>query len=170
MTDKKKYQADFSLLTENLFSFSNKDIYDLKDLYKLLTEIEDVSILQVVVRGLRANLIGDSILDGIREKSVQTDIIHVNLLPISIPKVLYIARLTLDKKSIRDLNTEKRRLRHDMDYVKALLAYNTHSFPWDFICHDGLLISFDPLEEQNLGKIGIIDEGTIEKMGSKEYF
>ena len=169
LTDKKKYKSDFVSLTDGLFEFSRENIYDLSDLYTRLVELEDLNILRQTVQGLRANLIGDSILDSIRQKATQTEIFHLNLLPLEIPDTIYTAQLTINKKAIRDLGL-KRRFRTDRDYVMGLLAHYRHDFPRDFICHAGLLVSFRPIEEQGLGKLEIIDEGTIEPIDTSSYY
>ena len=169
LSDKKKYRTNLSKLSDGSFEFTKDHVLDLNDLFAKLTECADLAALRRVTQTLRANLVGDSILDSIREQSTQTDVLHVNLLPIRIPESLYIARLTLDKKAIRVL-IPKRRYRYDRDYVMALLAHHDHEFGRDFSCHEGSLLSFRPLEDAGLNKLGIIDEGTIEPIDPPSYF
>ena len=92
-----------------------------------------------------------------------------------VPETVYTARLTLDKKSIRAAEPSeegrRRRLVGDRDHARAALAHCESGFSNDFICHDGLMVSFRAMDESDgLCRSGVIDEGTIEPIDTESYF
>lgn len=170
LTKKKNYKADFSKHIQGHFNFSPKDdIIDLSDLYNNLVNISDNIVLKKVLSSLESNLHGTSFLDSLKEEKEYYDIIHVNLLPLQIPKNIYLSKLTLDKEEIKSYKLN-RKLRSDADYLKAALLNSDSDYPRDFICRENSLLSFHNPDDFDIYNLGLIDEGTTEFYKAKEYY
>lgn len=180
LTEKQKsYAADtLKQTTNDTFSFQpERDILDYRDLLKTIApfQLDKARIIQNI---LEANFAEGAPLLFIADEEAVTETVHLNLLEINFPDVLYMADFVDDRKGKRQrIKTRGKVGGHPKRYrntprerVQAALAELGLRFSLDWEVHENRIITFHDLNNEDLPLSAIIDKGTVAEIAPDEFY
>lgn len=185
LTEKQKSYSGkvFQEITQGKVQFDPKqDILDYRDLLKKISSFQ-VDQLQRIRDILEANL-GDgriSFPPKDDRNSLSTDTapqapqkVYLNLLELYFPGRIYIADLAVDREQVirysKDANRFLKRNASTRDVAAAALGQRGLKFGVDWTCHEGKVVTFHDLRNQDLPLAAIIDLGTVTPLDSQEFY
>ena len=122
--------------------------------------------------------ITDSIRELIKEMDLaryeQKEFLYPNLMSITFPNQLFIAKKAIDRDEIIRLSWEtefklKKRC-SDRQLTKRAVLFNTDYCPEDFYTYEDQIITFRNLHDNKEPLKFIIEEGTVEKLDSSHFY
>ncbi|WP_146005725.1 hypothetical protein [Fischerella thermalis] len=100
--------------------------------------------------------------------------VYLNLLELFFPKKLYISDLVVDReKVINDSKDYKIKLKKNAstrDVIRAALEQSELAFGIDWVCHEGKIVTFHELRDNNLPLSTIIDSRTTTVLDAQEFY
>jgi hypothetical protein len=164
----------FEEIIQGKFDFDkDRDIIDYRDVLKAISSLQ-VDKARRIERILEANFGRSefSLFDEYEE--LPTEKVHLNLLEVFFPTVLYQADLTIDRDEVIDnsINSPKRLYRDSStrEVAHAALAQQGFKFSTDWECHEGKVITFHDLNDSDLPLTRIIDQGTVTPIKPAERY
>jgi hypothetical protein len=164
----------FDEIIQGKFQFDkNRDIIDYRDVLKVIGSLQ-IEKARKIERILEANFgTGDfSLFDEKQQEPTET--VHLNLLEVFFPTVLYQADLDIDRAEViqNSVNFQKRLYKDSSTREVALSALEQRRFKFavDWECHEGKLITFRDLNDSDLPLTKIIDQGTVTPIKPAERY
>jgi len=105
------------------------------------------------------------------EQFIET--VHLNLLELFFPQMLYVADLTVDKKHASTSHKGRRagyRRSSPREIAQEALKQRGLKFSVDWECHENKVITFHDLSDDNLPLARIVDKGTVTPLSSEEFY
>lgn len=179
LTEKQKSYSRISLeeILQDRFSFDvEKDILDYTDI------LHEVSFFEVHKAKKFVEILDNNFSLSSSKRvsppslSVQTfsETVHLNLLELFSPETLYIAELTLDEQSNRDIGRKRGRGKYGFvskrERVKRALSAMGLKFAVDWECYENSLITFHDLSDSALPLANIVDLGTVTAIEPDEFY
>ncbi len=165
-------QSSIDKIQENVFEFDvKKHIIDPGDILELVTGLR-IPAQQRILKDFKI-ILGevDSYID-LRESDIPSShTLLSNLVPITYPKNVYVAELTIDEKSvkkeaIKKLNSKRKRYSKKSIVKMALLLEDISLESW--AVHENKLYSF--IDFENSPYESIVDLASMEVFESEEFF
>jgi hypothetical protein len=185
LTEKQKSYSGkgFQKIVQGRIQFDVKtDILDYRDLIKRISSFQ-IDELQRIRNILEANFgnpnISFTVENGttplIKETTTQeTQKVYLNLLGLQFPSLIYIADLAVNREQViknsKDTNRPLKRSASTRDVAAAALKQFGMKFGVDWTCHEGKVVTFHDLRDQDLPITAIIDLGTVTPLNSQEFY
>jgi hypothetical protein len=103
-----------------------------------------------------------------------TETVYLNLLELFFPKELYISHLVVEREKVIEKSKDyKNKLKKDAstrDVARAALEQAGLAFGVDWICHEGKIVTFHDLKDDNIPISAIVDRGTTISLDSQEFY
>jgi len=155
----------FEEIIQGKFQFDkDRDIIDYRDVLKVISSLQ-IDKARRIERILEANF-GRSDFSLFDEPAQEpTETVHLNLLEIFFPNVLYQADLSIDRDEViqNSINFQKRVYRNSTtrEVAQGALEQRGLKFSLDWECHENKVITFHDLNDEDLPLAKIIDQGTV---------
>lgn len=182
LTEKQRsYTADtFKQIVGNTFSFNpEKDVLDYRDLLNVIAsfQIDKARMVQSIVEANFADGKPPLFPEG---EEIPTEKVHLNLLEIMFPDMLYVADLITheDEEPSRGKSRSRKKVglssrkntNKARERVHAALAQLGLRFSLDWETHENKIITFHDLNDENLPLSEIVDRGTITPLSPDEFY
>jgi hypothetical protein len=172
ITEKKDFYSDkdYSEILENKISFDKeKHIIDYRDLIRKINGITDLKVIQRVEALLELQF-SEKKLEGIKEQfdgSNQEQVV-ANLLEITFPSVLYVAKMNVDRNAV--LKKMHNKKANDREVIFAFKKQNNLRFSADWIDFNKQIFSFHDLRNRQHDLSKIADQGTVDSIEPSDFY
>jgi len=160
-------------ITQDGFDFdTGKHILDYRDVLKKLEGLQFDKTLRVE-NILEANFGESSTPLFFKEYEQSTEIVHLNLLELFFPRMLYVADLAIDKESVpRTRKRHRRRFgrRTQRELIQDALEQAELRFGVDWECHQNQLLTFHDLSDYNVPLAQLVDQGTVTPIDAGDFY
>jgi hypothetical protein len=151
-------QIEFANKVGNIYS--GKFWKDVSDVFTLKDEIE---------KSLRNLLIEEEF-----KRKTNTEKVYSSLLNVSFPQKVYLADLTIDRKTIiaNSINSESRLTQKasNREVVFAAMRQRGLKFASDWVSFNKKLLSFHDISSSQCPLSHLIDVGTVDELSSQEFY
>lgn len=100
--------------------------------------------------------------------------VYLNLLELFFPKNLYISDLVVDREKVinhsKDYKIKLKKNASTRDVIRAALEQSELAFGIDWVCHEGKIVTFHDLRDNNLPLSTIIDSRTTTVLDAQEFY
>jgi hypothetical protein len=162
------------------FTFDKgRDILDYTD---LLSKIATLPLgMALVVEGLLEENFGDNasaFFDGVAP-TLPPETVHLNLLELAFPDVLFVADLSIDIEDDgeedewggrRTRQSRPRRRKNPQQQVRDALSQRGLKFGVDWVCHAKQMVTFHDLRDTSLPISAVIEPGTVTTLRPDEFY
>jgi len=162
-------QSAIDVVCDNKFSFqANRDVMDYRDLAEQAVKVSPkqlvsaVDIMHAYLRGIDVGL-ADEDFDPPEDP---LENVHLNLLELFFPSKLCVAQLNADFTASKKGRSRRNLRKAVQDKCRELGI----KVPSGFEVSSGNIITFYDLEDDNNPYRAIIEKGTVEPIGSNEYY
>ncbi|NEP62155.1 MAG: SMEK domain-containing protein [Symploca sp. SIO2G7] len=163
-------------IIKNKFEFEpKKDVLDYRDLLKIISNFQ-IDKLSQILNILETNFGEKSTLISIIDKPRTTEKLHLNLLELSFPEKLYISDLAINREQVLKkprLKKHKVKLNKNSktrDVIRAALEQKELAFGVDWVVHEGRIITFHDLRNNDLPLSAIIAQKTTKIVGTQGFY
>lgn len=176
LTEKQSSYAErqFEEIIQGKFTFDkDRDILDYRDCLKVISSFQ-IEKARPIERILEANFGRNDFTLFEEPQEKQTETVHLNLIQVSFPQVVYQADLDIDRKEVirNSVNFPKRlsRFSSPREVAQGALEQLGVKFAVDWECHENKIITFHDLYDDDLSLTRIIDKGTVTPIEPSEHY
>jgi hypothetical protein len=160
---------EYPEILENKLTFEKTDIIDYRDLIKKINAITDYAVIQKIEQLLEQQF-SEKKLDGIKEQfdGSNHESVVTNLLEITFPSVLYVAKMSVDRNAV--LKKMHNKKANDREVIFAYKKQNSLRFSADWIDHNKQILSFHDLSNRQHDLSKIVDQGTVDQIEPIDFY